>query len=203
MAKYNQGIAGAREYRRLYIVNGSELVTATKQQAFLPYDGGEDNVDVFSGQPVARVPGDFGTKFVKATDDNASATIYWATSDSTDKDVLASGKLGAIYTGDKFEIQTPFFDTTKTYLPGDKLVLNAEGKVTVLAIGEGEGEFESESAAAGKIIGVVSAGVIEFGAGAPITVETVSDKEYIQGGPSVWVNDTGSQKVLQFYTVAE
>ena len=200
-----------RETRRLYIVNGSDLVTAKKQQAFLPCPA-----NVLSGQPVAReIVGDVDC-FVKAT--AKAKAIYFANADAVDHDVQACGKLPAIFAGDDYEIQTPFFDQTQVYNPGDKLYINADGNVTNLP---------SEGA---TVVGIVSKGVIDLGSSEAVdtvwarqgdtsvtggitfdpvsgsatvadpTSGTIAYGEQITGGPAVWTNDTGSKYVLQFYT---
>ena len=196
-----------RKTRRLYIVNGSDLVTAKKQQAFLPCPD-----DVLSGQPVAREIVGGEDRFVKVTP--KAKAIYFANADAIDHDVQACGKLPAIFAGDDFEIQTPFFDQTKVYNPGDKLYINTDGNVTNVA---------SDGA---TVVGIVSKGVIDLGSSAAVTkiwdgqgtasadgtitiasdsvaapaTGTIAYGEQITGGPAVWTNDTGSKYVLQFYT---
>lgn len=208
MNHYKIGMNGGwdvrqRETRRLYIVNGSDLVTAKKQQAFLPCPD-----DVLSGQPVAREIVGGEDRFVKVTP--KAKAIYFANADAIDHDVQACGKLPAIFAGDDYEIQTPFFDDTKVYNPGEPLYVNAAGKVTNVLPEAGS-----------TIVGIVSKGVINLGsseavatawvrqgdavasqsttAGAP-TAGTIAYGEQITGGPAVWTNDTGSKYVLQFYT---
>lgn len=199
----------SRPTRRLYIVNGSKLVTAEKQQAFLPFTG-----TILSGQPVARVFNNSTDQFQLAN--ATSEMVYFANADSEDWDVKACGKLPAIYSGDDFEIQTPFFDEEQTYTAGDKLYIKVGAN----------GPVVTNDAGSGPVVGIVSKGVINLGtpeagmigtgfvAGSvkntdPYTYQnahigmdaaaTVSDGA-ISGGPRVWTNDTGSQYVLQFYT---
>lgn len=208
-AKFGQAGWIARPNRRLYIVNGSKLVTAEKQQAFLPADG-----EITSGQAVERVWKGDEEVFQVAT--AASKSVYFANADSKDWDVQACGKLPAIYSGDDFEIQTPFFDQTVVYNPGDKLYVSAGGVVT-------------KTANSGPVVGIVSKGVINLGSYAqqpentnyyveaqPAAVSLNAtgytyknahtgvngsiEEGLITGGPRVWTNDTESQYVLQFYT---
>lgn len=201
-----------RATRRLYIVNGSDLVTAKKQQAFLPCPDG-----VLSGQPVARKIVDGVDCFVKAA--ATDPAIYFANADATDHDVQACGKLPAIFAGDDYEIQTPFFDKTQVYNPGDELYIKLD---------DAGNPIVTKGGAAGQtIVGIVSKGVIDLGSSeavktswvgqgdasatgtidldqtpAEVTVAdpTIAYGEQITGGPAVWTNDTGSKYVLQFYT---
>ena len=212
-AKFGQAGWIARPTRRLYIVNGSKLVTAEKQQAFLPAVVA-DNQTILSGQPVSREWVGNEEVFKPAT--ATSKCIYFANADLEDWDVQACGKLPAIYSGDDFEIQTPFFDEDQIYNAGEKLYVDANGLVTNVA-------------GNGPVVGIVSKGVINLGSyaqqpeGKKYYVEaqpasaslaqgaykyqnahtgvtsTVTDGA-ISGGPRVWTNDTKSQYVLQFYT---
>lgn len=193
-----------RVYRRLYIVTGSELVTATKQQAFLPAGA---SVTCYSGEALVRTRATGGAQSWEkpsATNVNAGTNpaIYFANADSDDFDVLASGKIPGIYAGDKFEVQSPFFDTSKTYNPGDKLVLVASANMgrTGYMLTNDLAEPSSGSTTY-DVVGIVSKGVVEFNNGTAVTVATGT--AVVTGGPAVWVNDTQSTKVLQFYTVAE
>jgi hypothetical protein len=198
----------SRPKRRLYIVNGSKLVTAEKQQAFLPFTG-----TILSGQPVARVFNNSTDQFQLAN--ATSEMVYFANADSEDWDVKACGKLPAIYSGDDFEIQTPFFDEEQTYTAGDKLYIKVGANGPVVTKEEGNG----------PVVGIVSKGVINLGAAnegsiglgfvagsvqntdpytyanahTGVSATTVQNGA-IAGGPRAWTNDTGSQYVLQFYT---
>lgn len=195
-----------RKFRRLYIVTGSELVTATKQQAFLPAGA---SVSCYSGEALVRTRATSGGEQTwaapDADGDNANINtsgktpaIYFANADSDDLDVSASGKIPGIYCGDKFEVQTPFFDTTKTYNPGDKLRLIAS---TAKTAGRTGFILTNDMTTAGTydVVGIVSKGVLEFSNGTALSIS--SNK--VAGGPAVWVNDTQSSKVLQFYTTSE
>lgn len=200
-----------RKERRLYIVNGSDLVTAKKQQAFLPCPA-----DVLSGQPVARKIVDGVDCFVKAA--ATDPAIYFANADATDHDVQACGKLPAIFAGDDYEIQTPFFDKTQVYNPGDELYIKLDD--------DGNPIVTKGGAAGQTIVGIVSKGVIDLGSSEAVKTDWVGQGdavaegtitiasgsvaegatakiaygEQITGGPAVWTNDTGSKYVLQFYT---
>ena len=195
------GVGGweMRPTRRLYIVNGSDLVTAKKQQAFLPTKD-----PILSGEPVVRVWGDSDNAnkqvFKKATGNDSKAPVYFANADAGDWDVKASGKLPAIFAGDDFEVQTPFFDTTKQYKPGDALYIGAGSTGNV----NGHAIVTTDKSTDGTIVGYVSKGVIDLGSQAtqnvPASSGEIAEGGYIQGGPRAWVNDTGSQYVLQFYT---
>lgn len=197
------GVSGwvARPTRRLYIVNGSDLVTAKKQQAFLPTSD-----PILSGEPVVRVWGEGNEQVFKTAAGNManSAPVYFANADATDWDVQASGKLPAIFAGDDFEVQTPFFDTTKTYNPGEALYVVAGTGVVA-----GHAMVTNAAPVADKtIVGYVSKGVIDLGSQTTQNVpagngqQAQADQriETVTGGPRAWANDTGSQYVLQFYT---
>lgn len=212
------GVSGwiARPTRRLYIVNGSDLVTAKKQQAFLPTAD-----PILSGEPVVRVWGSGdnanGQVFKKATGNDSKAPVYFANADAGDWDVKASGKLPAIFAGDDFEIQTPFFDTTVEYKPGAALYIGAGNAGNV----DGHAIVTTTESTDKTIVGYVSKGVIDLGsinkndtqngvgtdeagsqnvpAGGEIEAPNGVTNS-VKGGPRAWTNDTGSQYVLQFYT---
>lgn len=195
--KFGQSGFAKRQNRRLYIVNGSQLVTAEKQQAYLPVATG---VEVLSAQPVIRATAADGSQvWTKDYADFSANTVYFANADSSDFDVVAAGKLPAIFAGEKFEVQSPFFvDEGAEYQAGDKLTLDADGLLKVAADGD-------------EVVGVVSAGVINLANAEDISggftneqiAAGVSGDSVVSGGPRTWLNDTGSNKVLQFYTVAE
>ena len=207
-----------RPTRRLYIVNGSDLVTAKKQQAFLPT---EENSTILSAEPVVRTwvdssvdtpakMNDGAQRFVRPSKALLAAgkPVYFANADAKDWDVKASGKLHAIFAGDDFEVQVPFFDTTQSYNPGDKLYIKKAGA-------DGEDETAAPSILTNKsteamgtvVVGIVSKGVIDLGSQATQNVPAGQTIEapngvsnLVQGGPRAWANDTGSRYVLQFYT---
>lgn len=193
------GVSGwvKRPTRRLYIVNGSDLVTAKKQQAFLPTSD-----PILSGEPVVRVWGE-GNEQVFKTASTANMTtktpVYFANADATDWDVKASGKLPAIFAGDDFEVQTPFFDTSKTYNPGDALYISKTA-----SNGHAIVTNAFSDATIKTIVGYVSKGKINLGTqetqNVPASSGPIAENGDIQGGPRAWVNDTGSEFVLQFYT---
>ena len=207
------GVSGwiARPTRRLYIVNGSDLVTAKKQQAFLPTED-----PILSGEPVVRVWGEGANDQVfKTAAGNMTnkAPVYFANADAGDWDVKASGKLPAIFAGDDFEVQTAFFDTTQSYTPGQALYIAAGANELV-----GHAMVTNQASADKTIVGYVSKGVIDLGslskndtqngvgvAGAstqnvPTGENPIAEGGYVTGGPRAWANDTGSRYVLQFYT---
>lgn len=195
------GVSGweMRPTRRLYIVNGSDLVTAKKQQAFLPTKD-----PILSGEPVVRVWGDTDLAnkqvFKKATGNDSKAPVYFANADAGDWDVKASGKLPAIFAGDDFEIQTPFFDATKQYKPGAALYIGTGTTGNI----DGHAIVTTDKSTDGTIVGYVSKGVIDLGTqdtqNVPASTGEILEGGHIVGGPRAWVNDTGSQYVLQFYT---
>ena len=222
--QFGQSGWNARPTRRLYIVNGSKLVTAEKQQAFL-----RPAEVITSGEVVNRAWSSDEEVFSKAAASTATA-VYFANADSSDWDVQACGKLPAIYAGDDFEIQTPFFDSESTtdYVAGTPLYIKS-----VTINGEAYSGVTSDASVGGPIVGIVSKGIINLGSYANInanvaynnsgeaqpTGAALSTGAYtyqnahigmdaaatvnngvINGGPRVWTNDTGSQYVLQFYT---
>ena len=204
------GVSGweKRPTRRMYIVNGSDLVTAKKQQAFLPVDEGKV---ILSGEPVSREWGNDEQIFKNPSADSTS--IYFANADSFDWDVKGAGKLPAIYCGDDFEVQTAFFDTSKDYKPGDLLYIKSAASEQqdgtaghyILTNVKDDG-FTSEPGNNDKkgdkasVVGVVSKGVIKLGSVSAQNGDIKVDANAIVGGPRNWVNDTGSNVVLQFYT---
>lgn len=194
------GVSGweKRPTRRMYIVNGSDLVTAKKQQAFLPVDEGKV---VLSGEPVSR---EWGTDEQIFKNPSANSTsIYFANADSFDWDVKGAGKLPAIYCGDDFEVQTAFFDTSKDYKPGDLLYIKQapseqqDGTAGHFIVTNAKGDsFVGKE----HVVGVVSKGVIKLGSVTAQNGGIRVTSNAIVGGPRNWVNDTGSNVVLQFYT---
>ena len=225
-----------RATRRLYIVNGSEPVTAVKQQAFLPVvtttlESGlnfSPSDVVKSADAIVRTAEGWikPNAGVKTTQPSAGRQpVYFATADSTDFDVEAVGKLGAIYAGDKFEVQTPFFDAAQTYNSGDKLYLvpntNTDaGNTPGAGVMISNTVPSAETIGAGKygiypVVGIVSKGVVRFantvdanGVYAPVdkmdvAVNVPAGTNSVAGGPRNWANDTQSTSVLQFYTVSE
>ena len=135
--------------------------------------------------------------------------VYFAFQDSDEWD--GSGKNMAVASIDKFEIQTPFFDTSKAYYSGMPLTAK---KVTVKNLLEGNTPrgatiSTSETTAvlvtpAGDtddIIGYVTAGVVKVTGDGEISVNKESQR--IVGGPSVWTESSKTQRVLQFETAFE
>lgn len=142
--------------------------------------------------------------------------VYFAFQDSDEWD--GSGKNMAVSTLDKFELQTPFFDTTKVYTAGMPLTARSVSGVTlhkgncprnatisanndpnltvtaVLVCPAGEGE---------DIIGYVTAGVVNVSGDSwqdPIRRSTERGFEAIIGGPVVWTESSDTRTVLQFET---
>lgn len=147
----------------------------------------------------------------------AGTPVYFAFQDSDEWD--GSGKNMAVSTLDKFELQTPFFDTTKVYTAGMPLTAKSVTRVTihkgncprnatisanndpnltvtgaVLVAPAGEDE---------DIIGYVTAGVVNVSGDSwqnPVKVSNDRGFEAIIGGPVVWTESSDTQTVLQFET---
>lgn len=118
-----------RGTKMLQIVKGSDLVSGIKQTAV--YKVAADAPKIFSGEPIyvkssANSGGwpDPEYEWVK-TSPGEGSTVYFAFTDSDSFDVIASGKLMGISTLDTFELQTPFFDHSVTFAPGDKLTVKS------------------------------------------------------------------------------
>lgn len=135
--------------------------------------------------------------------------VYFAFQDSDEWD--GSGKNMAVASIDKFEIQTPFFDTSKAYYSGMPLTAK---KVTVANLPVGNkprGASASEAilvTPAGDtddIIGYVTAGVVKVTGKGDVTVaeDPTTHRQYIAGGPSVWTESSLTERVLQFETAFE
>lgn len=135
--------------------------------------------------------------------------VYFAFQDSDEWD--GSGKNMAVASIDKFEIQTPFFDTSKAYYSGMPLTAKS---VTIANLPEGNttrgATFSSPDTAAvlvtpagdtDDIIGYVTAGVVKVTGDSEISVNKESQR--IVGGPSVWTESSKTQRVLQFETAFE
>lgn len=200
---------------RLNVCLGSDFTTASKRiKAYKFVDG-----SVLSGEPVIAEAdfengNDIVFKKVDPTTGFSGKAVYWAFSDydkdkGRDFDNMAIKKLEALYSGDKFEITTPFFDLTGEYLPGTKLTLKAakadaaEGQVGLTGVVVAPVEEGDDDA---PVIGRVSDGVIALGGdgveGQNITVaptDTSAD-QFIVGGPRTYTNDTSSKFVLKFFT---
>lgn len=143
--------------------------------------------------------------------------VYFAFQDSDEWD--GSGKNMAVSTLDKFELQTPFFDTTKVYTAGmpltAKLVSDIEiaklpigNKPRVVAPGSNPATqinavLVAPAAAGDDIIGYVTAGVVNVSGNSwqdPIRRSDARGFEAIIGGPVVWTESSDTQTVLQFET---
>lgn len=135
--------------------------------------------------------------------------VYFAFQDSDEWD--GSGKNMAVASIDKFEIQTPFFDTSKAYYSGMPLTVKS---VTVANLPEGNtprgATFSSPNTTAilvtpagdtDDIIGYVTAGVVKVTGNGEISVD--ESKQRIVGGPSVWTESSKTERVLQFETAFE
>lgn len=139
--------------------------------------------------------------------------VYFAFQDSDEWD--GSGKNMAVASIDKFEIQTPFFDTSKAYYSGMPLTVKS---VTVanLPVGNkprGASVAGSNTTAilvtpaedADDIIGYVTAGVVKVTGKGDVSVaeDPTTHRQYIAGGPSVWTESSLTERVLQFETAFE
>lgn len=116
-----------RGTKMLQIVKGSDLVSGIKQTAV--YKVAADAPKIFSGEPIyVKSKTNSGGwpdpeyEWVK-TSPGEGSTVYFAFTDSDSFDVIAAGKLMGISTLDTFELQTPFFDHSETFAPGDKLTV--------------------------------------------------------------------------------
>lgn len=146
----------------------------------------------------------------------AGTPVYFAFQDSDEWD--GSGKNMAVSTLDKFELQTPFFDTTKVYTAGMPLTAKSVSSVildkgncprnatvvtadpqtpTVTAV------LVCPAAANEDIIGYVTAGVVNVSGDSwqdPVKVSNDRGFEAITGGPVVWTESSDTRTVLQFET---
>lgn len=208
------GAAGfrMRATRRIYVVRGSELVDGSKQTLALP----TDDKAILSAEPVVSVKDTSAgmLKFEQPSDSNiTSGAVYFALADAMDFDVIGSGKLPAIFAGDKFEIETPFFDTTKTYTPGEKLYLMPVGDASIgvgnkpsdggcILTNDGSGDtvLTDGSGGAPIVVGIVTQGVLAFDGSNLGEVPVDGSGTTVTGGPRVWANDTGTSQVLRFST---
>lgn len=116
-----------RGTKMLQIVKGSDLVSGIKQTAV--YKVAADAPKIFSGEPIyvksKTNSGGWPDPEYEWVQDSTGAgkTVYFAFTDSDSFDVIASGKLMGISSLDTFELQTPFFDHSETFAPGDKLTV--------------------------------------------------------------------------------
>lgn len=139
--------------------------------------------------------------------------VYFAFQDSDEWD--GSGKNMAVASIDKFEIQTPFFDTSKAYYSGMPLTVKS---VTVANLPKGNrprGASVSDpnttailvtpAGDTDDIIGYVTAGVVKVTGKGDVTVaeDPTTHRQYIAGGPSVWTESSLTERVLQFETAFE
>lgn len=147
----------------------------------------------------------------------AGTPVYFAFQDSDEWD--GSGKNMAVSTLDKFELQTPFYDTTKVYTAGmpltAKLVPDIEidaleigNRPRVVAPGTNPATqinavLVCPAAANEDIIGYVTAGVVNVSGDSwqnPVQVSDSRGFEAITGGPVVWTESSDTKTVLQFET---
>lgn len=119
-----------RGTKMLQIVKGSDLVSGIKQTSV--YKVAATTPKIFSGEPIyvqssANSGGwpDPEYEWVKTISPVKGKTVYFAFTDSDSFDVIASGKLMGISTLDTFELQTPFFDHSVAFAPGDKLTVTS------------------------------------------------------------------------------
>lgn len=142
--------------------------------------------------------------------------VYFAFQDSDEWD--GSGKNMAVSTLDKFELQTPFFDTTKVYTAGMPLTAksvadvtlhkgncprnaaisaNSDPNLTVTAV------LVCPAAETDDIIGYVTAGVVNVSGDSwqdPVRRSDARGFDAIIGGPVVWTESSDTRTVLQFET---
>lgn len=118
-----------RGTKMLQIVKGSDLVSGIKQTSV--YKVAASTPKIFSGEPIYVQSSDNSGgwpnpeyEWVK-TSPGKGSTVYFAFTDSDSFDVIASGKLMGISTLDTFELQTPFFDHSVVFDPGDKLTVKS------------------------------------------------------------------------------
>ena len=125
----------------------------------------------------------------------------------------------AVSTLDKFELQTPFYDTTKVYTAGMPLTakLVSDIEIEALTIGnrprvvtagtDPETQINAvlvcPAAANDDIIGYVTAGVVNVSGDSwqdPVRRSDDRGFEAIIGGPVVWTESSDTKTVLQFET---
>lgn len=147
----------------------------------------------------------------------AGTPVYFAFQDSDEWD--GSGKNMAVSTLDKFELQTPFFDTTKVYTAGMPLTAKSVSSVTIhkgncprnatISVNNDPNltvtgaVLVAPAAAKDDIIGYVTAGVVNVSGDSwqnPVKVSNDRGFEAITGGPVVWTESSDTRTVLQFET---
>lgn len=145
----------------------------------------------------------------------AGTPVYFAFQDSDEWD--GSGKNMAVSTLDKFELQTPFYDTTKVYTAGMPLTakLVSDLALATFPIGnrprvvapgtDPETQFNAvlvcPAASGDDIIGYVTAGVVNVSGDANVSMgEVDSSYKVVVGGPVVWTESSDTRTVLQFET---
>lgn len=233
-----------RKTRKLNVNTGSRLTDVSKLTRSLP---NADGVAYWSGEALWAVPGgnivadststptasdidqgkfaisDYqaGAKLVDAdwrwtTAPQVGKPCCFAFQDSDEWD--GSGKNMAFSTLDKFEVQTPFYDTSKAYTEGMKLTVKLiaasqisgglpvgntprafAGKVNVTPSDENAYAYALVCPAGNDdtVVGYVTAGVVSVDGNAnPPSV--VDDK--VVGGPAVWTESSLTKTVLQFET---
>lgn len=148
----------------------------------------------------------------------AGTPVYFAFQDSDEWD--GSGKNMAVSTLDKFELQTPFFDTTKVYASGMPLTAkvvtsqvtlhkgNCPRNATISANNDlnltvTNAVLVCPAAANDDIIGYVTAGVVNVSGDSwqdPVRLSDARGFDAILGGPVVWTESSDTRTVLQFET---
>lgn len=143
--------------------------------------------------------------------------VYFAFQDSDEWD--GSGKNMAVSTLDKFELQTPFYDTTKVYTAGMPLTAKLVSDIAIAALPIGNrprvvapgtdpetqinAVLVAPAAEGEDIIGYVTAGVVNVSGDSwqnPVKVSNDRGFEAITGGPVVWTESSDTRTVLQFET---
>lgn len=236
-----------RKTRKLNVNTGSRITDVSKLTRSLP---NADGVAYWSGEALWAVPGgnivpdtttltptaanidqgkfaisnyQAGAKLVDAdwrwtTVPQSGKPCCFAFQDSDEWD--GSGKNMAFSTLDKFEVQTPFYDTSKAYTEGMKLTVKLiaaskvdgglpagntprafAGQVNTAESGDPVNEnayaLVCPAGASDVVVGYVTAGVVSVDGNAnPPSV--VNDK--VVGGPAVWTESSLTKTVLQFET---
>lgn len=220
-----------RTTRKLNVNTGSRLTDVSKLTRALP---NAEGVSYYSGQPLwvtsaahmaigdTVKPADGGTlvdaEWRWTTTPVLGTPVYFAFQDSDEWD--GSGKNMAVSILDKFELQTPFFDTTKVYTAGMPLTAKSVSVSSVkldkgncprnATIGTQDPQTPTvtavlvcPAAANDDIIGYVTAGVVNVSGDSwqnPVQVSNSRDFNAIIGGPVVWTESSDTKTVLQFET---
>ena len=207
--------------RDLMIVTGSQLANSSKQTLSIPNGVDESGSEIlyYSGQPLWVTNGTVvntgevidgvnyqDTELSWTLTPQKNKPVYFAFYDSDE--YMAADKYMGISTLDNFELQTPFFDTSKVYTNGAALTAKSVASAASQAIGNKPrvGDVVVTLAEEGDdIIGYVTKGVVSvngsnFDGAAGTKVVNSAGKEYITGGPAIWTENSLTNTVLQFAT---